>query len=187
MNGKFFWLVVGFVFVVVGHLAYVLFVPEYWMSKKLQTNLSDDGAVGFVALSRQKQHELLPAEDPGLVLMICRFEVKSRPVKIVVPPLKQFWSLSIYSPKGDSFYTINDRQTINTNLKIILQGETRQDESDAESPAQKIEEDKVFIDVPGKHGWAILRLQSPAEQSRQAIIDRAGAFSCQKAEEKDLQ
>ncbi len=181
MNGKFFWLVVTFIFVMVGHLAYVLFYPTYKMEQKLATSFVSNLAPSFITLDRKQVSELFPAEDPSILHGICPFDVSQGSVKISISPYQRYWSLSIYSQKGDSYYSINDRQSVDSKLKIYIR-QAPQEEIDPEQKQRELVADKTVIDAPTAKGWAVLRLQLYNPDARDAIAEQIKSFSCERGE-----
>ncbi len=181
MNGKFFWLVVTFIFVLVGHLAYVLFYPAYKMDQKLTTGILTDISPTFVILDPNQSKELFPAEDPNLLHGVCPFDVSRGSVKISIAPYPHYWSLSIYSQKGDSYYSINDRQAVDSKLKIFVR-QSSGEKADPETKQRELVADKTVIEAPSPKGWAVLRFQIYNSTARSAIAEQMKAFSCERAE-----
>ena len=178
MNGKFFWLLVTSIFILVGHLTYVLFVPGYKMEQKLASGFSANAVPAFIALSDKQMIELFPAEDPGVLHAVCPFDVSQGPIKISIAPVEHYWSLSIYSQKGDSYYSINDRQSIGTKLNIHVRQAIQ--ESDPEKKQRELVQDQTVIDALTPKGWAVLRFQVYNDASRATIIEQAKSFICKR-------
>jgi len=181
MNGKFFWLVVTFIFVLVGHLAYVLFYPTYKMDQKLTTGILTNISPTFVILDSNQSKEFFPAEDPNLLHGVCPFDVSQGSVKISIAPYQYYWSLSIYSQKGDSYYSINDRQAVDSKLKIFVR-QSSDEEVGSETKQRELVADKTIIEAPSPKGWAVLRFQIYNSTARSAIAEQIKAFTCERAE-----
>ena len=181
MSGKFFWLVVCTIFMLVGHLSYVLFFPPYMMEQKLSTSFVSNISPSFVILDREQTLELFPAEDPNVLHGICPFDVSQGTVKISIAPYMHYWSLSIYSQRGDSYYSINDRQSLGSNLKIFVR-EASNDEADPNKKQQELVADKTVIDAPALKGWAVLRFQIYNKAARAAIAEEMKTFTCERGE-----
>ena len=181
MNGKFFWLVITFIFVLVGHLAYVLFFPVYKMEQKLATDFVAGLPPAFVILDDKQKRELFPAEDPNLLIGVCPFDVSKGAIKISISSFQHYWSLSVYSAKGDSYYSINDRQSIDSKLKIFVR-EAINDEADPEQKQKELVADKTVLDAPTLKGWAVLRFQIYNAKARDTIAEQMKSFSCERGE-----
>ncbi len=180
MNGKFFWLLMTAIFIVVGHLSYVLFVPGYKMGQKFDNGFVVNARPAFVTLSEKQTIELFPAEDPAVLHAVCPFDVSQGPIKISIAPFEHYWSLSIYSQKGDSYYSINDRQSIDSKLTIHVRASARVE--DDEVKQREMVRDKTVLDAPTPKGWAVLRFQIHNGASRAAIAQQAKTFVCQRDE-----
>lgn len=87
MTGRFFWLVVTFIFILVGHLAYVLFFPVYKMEQKLAKGFVIGSTPAFFVLDDRQTRMLFPAEDPSLLHAICPFDISQGTVKIALRPI----------------------------------------------------------------------------------------------------
>lgn len=185
MNGKLFWVLVTAIFVVVGHLSYVLFVPEYKMEQKLAKSFVATSGPAFITLGEKQTLELFPAEDPSVLHRVCPFDVTQGPVKISIAPSQRYWSLSIYSQKGDSYYSINDRQAIGFKLKIFVKRGVAEN-SDAETLPELVP-DKTVISAPTPKNWAVLRVQVYNSAARDAIAEQAKAFTCERASQDQIQ
>ncbi len=181
MTGRFFWLVVTFIFILVGHLAYVLFFPVYKMEQKLAKGFVVGSTPAFVVLDDRQARTLFPAEDPSLLHAVCPFDISQGSVKIAIAPYQYYWSLSIYSQKGDSYFSINDRQSVDSNLKIYVR-KSAEEEVDQEEKQRSLVADKTIIDSPSQKGWAVLRFQIYNEAARSKIADQMKNFTCERGE-----
>lgn len=181
MSGKFFWLVVCSIFVLVGHLSYVLFFPPYMMEQKLSTSFVSNISPSFVVLDPAQTKELFPSEDPNVLHGVCPFDVSQGTIKISIAPYQHYWSLSIYSQRGDSYFSINDRQSIDSKLKIFIR-QAADSELPDEQKQQELVADKTIIDAPALKGWAVLRLQIYNKAARAAIAEQMKTFSCERSQ-----
>jgi len=165
-------------FVVVGHLAYVLFAPEYQMAQKFKTGFNSYAGLSFFPLSEKQAIELFPTEDPAVFHAICPFDISNGPIQISIAPFEHYWSLGIYSQKGDNYYSINDRQSVDSKLNIIIQEPGR--EEDADTKLAKLVRDRTVLDAPTPKGIAVLRFQIYNRESRDAIITQVKSFTCKR-------
>jgi len=179
MNGKFFWVLLTLIFILIGHLAYVLFIPGYKMESKLESGFEAHGTPSFVTLSEKQTIELFPAEDPAMLHAVCPFDVSKGAINITIAPFDHYWSLSIYSQKGDSYYSINDRQSVDTKLSIHIR-QVIQKTTDQEDIQPKLVPDLTIIDAPSPKGWAVLRFHVHNDSARTAIAERAKSFLCKR-------
>jgi len=181
MNGKFFWLLITVIFILVGHLVYVLFFPGYKMTGKLQADLFSQSTPAFIVLNEKQMIELFPAEDPSVLHAVCPFDVTQGSVRISIAPAERYWSLSIYSQKGDSYYAINDSQTIDSKLDIHIQ-QAVQKENALEENQRKLVPDQTVIEAPTEKGWAVLRFRVLNQITRSVIAEQAKLFTCKRGD-----
>ena len=183
MSGKFFWLMTFLIFVLIGHLAYTLFAPRYQVQQTFENAFGQNPESSFVVLNREQSNALFPSEDPNLVLAVCPYNVAKNPLKISIASFSDYWSLSIYTNTGDSFYSINDRQTRFSNLSILLRPleEKPEDQTSEREKALKLEE--AIINAPLNKGWVVLRMRAINPISVGSVEKAAAKFSC-KTEEK---
>jgi len=179
MNGKFFWVLMTAIFVVVGHLGYVLFIPGYKMENKFETGLVAQSSPSFISLSREQTMDLFPAEDPTVLHTICPFDVSQGAIKITVAPFEHYWSLSVYSQKGDNYYSINDRQSVDSKLSVQIRQIIQKNETTQDKPRELVS-DLTVIDAPTTKGWAVLRFRVRNDISRATIAERAKSFICRR-------
>lgn len=180
MNNKFFWIIMTLVFTVVGHLGYVLFYPPSLMERKINQGFVSSSELGFVSLSEKQTIALFPAEDPSILHAVCPFDVSEGAVKISIAQIDNYWSLSIYSQTGDSYYSINDRQSVDSNLKIFVRQNNAKD--DEEKKQRQLVSDKAVVDAPAPKGWVILRLQIYNPASRKIVEEQVNSFKCEKSD-----
>ncbi len=178
MSGKFFWLMTFLIFVLIGHLSYTLFVPRYQVQQTFENAFGQNPNSDFVVLNTEQSNALFPGEDPNLVLAVCPYDVSQGPLKISIGSFDDYWSLSIYTNTGDSFYTINDRQARFSNLSILLRpiSDKPEDETDEREKALKLEE--AIINAPLNKGWAVLRMRAINPVSAGSVGKAAGKFTC---------
>lgn len=188
MNGKFFWLVLLVIFAIVGHLAYVLFVPGYKMEQKMALVETAVTRPGFQVIDGDANRNLFPGDDPALVNAVCAFDMKLHTVKITTPIISGYWSLSVYSQKGDSYYSINDRQTLGASLQISIHAHSDDSEADLAEITSQLEQNKVKLTAASPEGWVVLRMLASNAASRGLVRKRAATlFKCEKSAISDVQ
>lgn len=132
-----FWMFTAAVLGVVAHAATLLFAPRYTFERSLNGAL--DGATNsFAVLTPEAQRRLLPDYPADAVFGLCRFDLRGGPVTLQADLPDRFWVLAVYSAKGRTLYTVNDRQSgvNNFTLKLVrapglLETFTAKEEEDA--------------------------------------------------------
>lgn len=108
----------GLVGAIIVHITVLLLIPYY------------TGSLLWVRLSRETpyyQFSALPAgnpvaktADPFFRLKLCRFDLEESPVHLTAAGRVPFWSLSIYTQKGENIYSINSSTAPNRALDMIV-------------------------------------------------------------------
>ena len=102
------------------HLAYILSVPNVEMGKLFTRISAEAGVNKFAILNENKANRLLKHNPKNIVATVCLFDLSSGPVQIKGVIAGNYWSLSIYSERGDIIYTLNDRQAAAKKIFITI-------------------------------------------------------------------
>ncbi len=65
--------------------------------------------------------EYLPFNDPDMQLAVCPFELAAGPLTVSAILPDPGWSLAIYSPLGDNFYTIAAASLRQPEIKLVVE------------------------------------------------------------------
>ncbi|HHI82333.1 MAG TPA: DUF1254 domain-containing protein [Rhizobiales bacterium] len=89
-------------------------------------------------------------------MAVCQYDIENQPYEITIPAWKDYWSLAMYSQKGNVFFSIFDRQVTIDKLQVKL---VRQS---ADKPAggpqgEGASEDLTIVEAPQTRGWIVLR------------------------------
>ena len=150
------WVLAGLLLGGIVHIASVLMIPY------LATNdpyaiigqFGDDAQFNVIPRA-SAGNEALPMLDPNMLHAACRFDISQRPLHIQIEVPARYWSMSLYTPNGLSFYSINDRAAerlsvdlrIFTGLQLTLYNEAPREDA----------EKQILIESPTIQGFAILR------------------------------
>jgi uncharacterized membrane protein len=110
MRRQLFWLFTATVFALVCHMAYVLFVPSRTFDSAIDKSLGQDKINSFAILDPKAQVKLLPFTAASHLVGVCKFNVAKGPVKLTASLPEGFWSLAVYTIRGQQVYAINDTQ-----------------------------------------------------------------------------
>ena len=158
VTGKFFWVLFTLITSVCVHIAYILFGPEYVMANKFSAIEELDGT-RFKVVNGADLKGLIQSRDPGIVMAVCAFDVSKHPYLISIPAWKTYWSLTIYSSKGNVFYSIHDRQVSAGTLVVKLEQKT----GDDAVVEQGTSEAETLVNTPSKKGLAVLRARADGD------------------------
>lgn len=102
----------GALFGLMVHLITLMTVP-YNASRDAFSRIASVAPAGrFVEVGPQSELGSLPALDPTFIHAACIFDITSGPVRIRVPELPGYFSISFYDRIARPFYVINDKAVI---------------------------------------------------------------------------
>lgn len=108
---RLYWIAVALAAAVAAHAAFVLFVPAYWFSQQVSRIAGDKGHNNFFILSPEDQARLLPGLPRNGVTGLCVFDVSQGDVTLTAELPDGFWVTTIYTDRGESIYSVNNRQS----------------------------------------------------------------------------
>jgi uncharacterized membrane protein len=124
---------------------------------------------------------LLPAADPGNQVMpmmapdvryaICRFDLGPGPVRVRAGVPNDLWSIALYTPESDNFYTVQGADMRRAQIDLIVAKED-QDVAEAGVDAPEGAENTVVVKSPVEQGIALIRAPLSG-QSRAASVEAA--------------
>lgn len=117
----------------------------------------------------------LPFLAPDINYSACRFDLSNGTINIQATLLHPEWSLALYTPLGDNFYTITgaELQRSNLNLFIVPQNANDENTSSFGNP-----EDIVVVKTAHKNGIALIRAPIANQQFLSETIATQSAASC---------
>ena len=111
MMARLFWFAVAAVAAVATYAGFILFVPGYMFAAGISNMAANHGANRFFILPPEHQARLFPGLPRNGVTGICLFDVSQGGVTLSADLPDGFWVTTIYSDKGETIYTVNNRQS----------------------------------------------------------------------------
>ena len=176
---RLFWIVFTVLTAVAVHLAYILFVPHNQLSTAIAGIAGEDGMNRLVIVDRQPAGVNMAAYDKELAYAVCPFDLSSGLVTIKAQVPNQYWSLEVYGARGQTVYTLNDRQAPRRQLEIVLHDDDpdpRAIVSAANSANRSL--DSISVLTGGTTGAAILRSAAAGPLERRRAMDAFAMSSC---------
>jgi uncharacterized membrane protein len=120
---KLSWQVVAISAVVGGivHIASTLVVPKLATASayhRLSETVPTNGMRVLPAATPASQ--ILPYVGPDVRMAACRYDLSDGPVQISAVLPDSGWSLGLYTPEGDNFYTIAAQEMRRTDIRLTL-------------------------------------------------------------------
>ena len=103
------------------------------MSSLIADYGSVNGANTFSVQSEAAANKFLKHNPADIVTAVCLFDLSTGPVKVSSEVVGNYWSLSVYSSRGDIIYTLNDRQAASEKVAITIH---RKGDNNVQSPTQ---------------------------------------------------
>ena len=120
MKSGLYWTAVALLIAAVSHLSYVLIAP----SLAMQRLIGDPGEAAevnrFVLLEPAEQVRLLGETASEAVSGKCVFDIRKGELSVAAELPDTFWTLTLYSDRGNDLYTINDRQAGINSFKLTV-------------------------------------------------------------------
>lgn len=157
------WFLLSFVGIVLGaivHLATVMLLPRT-ATQDAYSRLSPITPVNAVAAlpAPTPDGAAMPYMDPAFVGAICRYDLSQGPLKLIVPVVTGYTSVSFYTRYDISYYAINDRaagrRTIELDLMTSAQRAEIPDEEDVTAA------DRLIVESPTLTGLIAIRALAP--------------------------
>ncbi len=108
--GKVFWCIMGLAGAVLVHICFILFAPLELF--RIRSSFSDTIKFSnqLVILPDDVRRNLLPSlRGPG-VAAYCGIDLSGGAVTIAMRPPQTYWTLAVFSQRGEQLYALNERQ-----------------------------------------------------------------------------
>jgi uncharacterized membrane protein len=115
-----FWFAAAFFSAAAAHAAFILTVPSYSLDRTIARLSAASGRNAFFILPPDEQARLLPAYPQLSVVGVCAFDVSDSDVSLTASLPDGFWTLTIYSNRGDVIYSVNNTQTGTNSFTVAL-------------------------------------------------------------------
>lgn len=174
---KLYWLAVALLVGVVVHLSYVLFVPRIEMRGKIEEvqRVAANGAL--TVLGPDDSVRLVGPEGRWLVHALCVYDLSRGPVMVTGIIPSTYWSMSMYSSRGDSFYSLNDRQAGIAQVNVLLKPPKAELIGDLLEESEVPQGEVIAVEAPATTGLIVMRALAaePAEYGRiSTVMARSG-------------
>ncbi|MGF7160283.1 putative membrane protein [Rhodoligotrophos appendicifer] len=188
--GRFaFWCIAVLLLAATTHLAVVLFTPGISMESIIGRVFTTAPLNSMVVLEADATPTILREANPDLVYAVCPYDISVQPLSISTKIPEFYWSISIYSDRGDNVYTLNDQQAGVSALDFRLELEpptldlTQLVASDEEEEATKeaavaAADNIVHLETPTERGVVLLRAFLPDPAYRSRVTAALQASSC---------
>jgi uncharacterized membrane protein len=168
MTSKLYWTAVAVLVAVVVHLSYVLLVPRLEMRGKIEDVQRVAGSGALTVLDADQSVRFIGPEGRWLVHALCIYDLRQGPVMVTAAVPSTYWSMSMYSSRGDSFYSLNDRQAGIARVAVLLKPRKTELIGDLLEETEAPQGEVIAVEAPDAAGLVVMRALAaePAEYSR---------------------
>ena len=162
------WILAGTLLGGIVHLATILLLPRT-ANQDAYARLSPITPVNAFGLLPEPSSAAatMPFMDPAFAVAVCRFDLTSGPMKLVVPVSSAYTSVTFYTRHGVAFYAINDRAAGRRTIELDLM--TTPQRNDLPEEEDVMAADRLIIESPTMTGMIVARaLSSEPGQMTQA-------------------
>lgn len=156
--------------VILAHLATVWTLPHVimWvlMDGPQARSLSMHNQAAFPPpVSAKVRTVVMPS--PDLLYSVCAFDIRNGPVRIRANPrLSNYWSIALYGANSDNFFVVNDRQTADRPVDLLLVAPGHEAATDVAETARRIVS-------PSSRGFLLMRVLTSDYDSEKAVVETA--------------
>ena len=178
--GRLYWIVAAVLVAIVVHAGFILMVPALSFERSVARLSADSGANAFFILPQQEQSDLFPAYPRHSVVGICAFDVTSEQVQLTASMPDGFWTLTIYSNRGDVIYAVNNAQTGTNSFTVGLSRAPDIIEMLRQSTVKEaIGDDTGWnVESPAPRGLAVMWYPVSEGAARAAVVEKMSATTC---------
>ena len=127
--------------------------------------------------TKQEVDAALAAHDNAFVrTRVCRFSLAEAPIRIHAEGRVPFWSLSVFNPRSNEIFSINDR-TVDGAMPDIALATAAQTSRLRESLPDALA-NSVMVETPSAEGFVLLRTVIPDESWETAADTFLDAATC---------
>jgi uncharacterized membrane protein len=183
--GRFFWLLMFCAAALATHAGYVLFYPSFEFDKRITALMAPTANNTLALLDARKIVQLFPAYAASDVVAVCRYDLSSGPVRITARMPRGYWTMSIYSDRGEQVYSITDAQAGNNSFTVELTQEPGllaqvKGILHAETETEAIGTAGWKVQTPDARGLAVIWAPVADPLFRDAAVAAALGSTCEK-------
>jgi uncharacterized membrane protein len=115
-----FWFLAAGLFAVMAHIAYVLFIPQYEMSRLIAASVRTAGMNSFAVLDPGQQEQILKESGRTGVAGLCPFDLADGTLIFDATLPDAIWSFTLYSESGEDAYAINETQAGTSRFRLTV-------------------------------------------------------------------
>jgi uncharacterized membrane protein len=179
------WLLAGTLLGGIVHLVAILILPRS-ATQDAYTRLAPTSPVNIVVAvpPPSPQNATLPFMDPAFATAVCRYDISERPIKLTVPVIAAYTSVTFYTRRGVAYYAINDRSAGRRVIELYLMTSAQRSRLPEEEDVTAA--DRLIVESPATTGLILLRTLAPEPGLMPVAQDALQRSVCQPLETLQL-
>lgn len=176
-----YWSIAALLTAIACHAAFILIVPAYSLDRTIARIERGSGSNRFFILTEDEQQRLAPGYPRHSVTGVCAFDVSQSNVTLAANVPEGFWTLTIYSSRGDVIYSANNAQTGTNSFTVSLSLAPDLIEMLKQATAKEpVDADTGWtVSSPAPNGLAVLWYPVAEPAQRTGIIREMSKTVCQ--------
>lgn len=179
--GRLYWIAAALLASIAVHAGFILMVPAYSLDRSIARLSAEAGTNQFFILPQEAQVRLFPALPRASVTGVCAFDVSGSDVALTAAMPDGFWTLTIYSNRGDAIYSVNNVQsgTGTFTVGLSLAPDLVEMLQQATGKETLAEDTGWTVKSPEPRGLAVLSYPLSDGAQRETVLQRLRASRCQ--------
>lgn len=171
------WIAAGLVLGAIVHFATVLALPAT-ATRTSFARLAAFTEVNKVALLPQPSPNdaILPLMDPAFATAVCRYDLTAGALKVRMPVMPAYGSMTFYTRGGIAYYAINDRGAGRRMVELELM--TPEQRSALELDEDETAADRLIIQAATPTGLIAFRAFAPEPSNMPVVRGALNASEC---------
>lgn len=176
MGRTLFWILATAILAAASHLAVVLFTPDVSMASLVERIRTATAVNRMVVLEHWEVGGLIHEPNPDLAYAVCPYDITGGDLQVRLEIPDTYWSVAVYSERGDNIYTLNDRQagTSYLVLRLLRTGTA----PEAGLAPDLLTTGSVVVQTDSLRGIVMLRTLIPSSAYRKRATEILEASSC---------
>jgi uncharacterized membrane protein len=123
---------------------------------------------------------IMPFMDPSFATAVCRYDLSTGPMKLIVPVSSAYTSVSFYTRFDLAYYAINDRAAGRRVIELDLM--TPEQHSQLPEEEDVTAADRLIVDSPTLTGLIAIRALAPEPSAMKAAQETVATAKCVRSE-----
>ena len=172
------WILIAIFATFAAHAAFVLAVPTFTLGRDIAQFGAKPGSNTFFILPGADQARLFPTLPASGVTGVCAFDLSQGQVDFSGDLPDEYWTLTIYSSRGDVIYAVNNEQSGEGPFTVNLKEAPSLIQLVLQTGGEEVADTGRSVESGSTTGLIVLWMPLAEPTMRQAVIKRFERSSC---------